>query len=85
MIVKSAGLNAMFVDSSALTEQVINDLIISAFNSAGQCCSTLRIFCIWERGVAERTLTLLLKDTMGRIPHVDDPLPNWQPRYLATH
>lgn len=48
----------MIVDSSALTEQVVNDVIISAFDSAGQRCFALRILCIQEE-VAERTLTML--------------------------
>jgi RHH-type proline utilization regulon transcriptional repressor/proline dehydrogenase/delta 1-pyrroline-5-carboxylate dehydrogenase len=42
-IAETGGMNAMFVDTTALREQVINDMIISAFGSAGQRCSALRI------------------------------------------
>ncbi|MDR3509568.1 MAG: bifunctional proline dehydrogenase/L-glutamate gamma-semialdehyde dehydrogenase PutA, partial [Caulobacteraceae bacterium] len=42
-IAETGGLNAMFVDTTALREQVIDDVITSAFGSAGQRCSALRI------------------------------------------
>ena len=42
-IAETGGLNAMFVDTTALKEQVIDDVIASAFGSAGQRCSALRI------------------------------------------
>jgi RHH-type proline utilization regulon transcriptional repressor/proline dehydrogenase/delta 1-pyrroline-5-carboxylate dehydrogenase len=42
-IAETGGLNAMFVDTSALREQVIDDVILSAFGSAGQRCSALRL------------------------------------------
>ena len=42
-IAETGGLNAMFVDSTALREQVIDDAILSAFGSAGQRCSALRL------------------------------------------
>lgn len=58
LIAETGGLNAMIVDSSALTEQVINDVIVSAFDSAGQRCSALRLLCIQE-DVADRTLHML--------------------------
>lgn len=58
LIAETGGLNAMIVDSSALTEQVVTDIIASAFDSAGQRCSALRILCIQE-DVAERTLQML--------------------------
>ncbi len=43
LIAETGGLNAMFVDTTALREQVIDDMIISAFGSAGQRCSALRL------------------------------------------
>ena len=43
----------MIVDSSALAEQVVGDVIASAFDSAGQRCSALRILCLQE-DVADR-------------------------------
>ena len=58
LIAETGGLNAMVVDSSALTEQVVTDIIASAFDSAGQRCSALRLLCLQEE-VAERTLTML--------------------------
>ncbi|MBE7198002.1 MAG: L-glutamate gamma-semialdehyde dehydrogenase, partial [Parafilimonas terrae] len=58
LIAETGGQNAMIVDSSALPEQVVADVIASAFDSAGQRCSALRILCIQE-DIAERTLALL--------------------------
>ena len=43
LIAETGGLNGMFVDTSALREQVIDDVIVSAFGSAGQRCSALRL------------------------------------------
>jgi RHH-type proline utilization regulon transcriptional repressor/proline dehydrogenase/delta 1-pyrroline-5-carboxylate dehydrogenase len=48
LIAETGGLNAMVVDSSALLEQVVDDVLVSAFNSAGQRCSALRIIFIQE-------------------------------------
>ena len=45
-IAETGGLNVMIVDSTALPEQVVRDIIISAFQSAGQRCSALRVLCI---------------------------------------
>ena len=45
-IAETGGLNAMFVDTTALREQVIDDVIASAFGSAGQRCSALRILFV---------------------------------------
>ncbi len=58
LIAETGGLNVMIVDSSALTEQVVTDVMTSAFDSAGQRCSALRILCVQEE-VAERTLSML--------------------------
>jgi RHH-type transcriptional regulator, proline utilization regulon repressor / proline dehydrogenase / delta 1-pyrroline-5-carboxylate dehydrogenase len=57
-VAETGGQNAMIVDSSALAEQVVADVIASAFDSAGQRCSALRILCLQE-DVADRTLTML--------------------------
>jgi len=48
LIAETGGLNAMIVDSTALPEQVVRDVIISAFQSAGQRCSALRLLCLQE-------------------------------------
>ncbi|ARS27088.1 trifunctional transcriptional regulator/proline dehydrogenase/L-glutamate gamma-semialdehyde dehydrogenase [Sphingomonas sp. KC8] len=58
LIAETGGMNALIVDSSALAEQVVGDVIASAFDSAGQRCSALRILCIQE-DVADRTLEML--------------------------
>jgi RHH-type proline utilization regulon transcriptional repressor/proline dehydrogenase/delta 1-pyrroline-5-carboxylate dehydrogenase len=57
-IAETGGLNAMIADSSALPEQVVNDVIASAFNSAGQRCSALRILCV-QKDIAPRIMSLL--------------------------
>src|SRR3546814_1808611 len=58
LIAETGGQNAMIVDSSALAEQVVADVIASAFDSAGQRCSALRLLCLQD-DIAERTLTML--------------------------
>ncbi|MCK6426548.1 MAG: trifunctional transcriptional regulator/proline dehydrogenase/L-glutamate gamma-semialdehyde dehydrogenase [Burkholderiaceae bacterium] len=58
LIAETGGLNAMIVDASALPEQVVADVLASAFDSAGQRCSALRLLCLQEE-VAERILTML--------------------------
>ncbi|ELV7528187.1 trifunctional transcriptional regulator/proline dehydrogenase/L-glutamate gamma-semialdehyde dehydrogenase [Edwardsiella ictaluri] len=58
LIAETGGLNAMIVDSSALTEQVVTDVVTSAFDSAGQRCSALRLLCLQEE-IADHTLTML--------------------------
>ncbi|WP_336743031.1 trifunctional transcriptional regulator/proline dehydrogenase/L-glutamate gamma-semialdehyde dehydrogenase [Aureimonas altamirensis] len=58
LIAETGGQNAMIVDSSALTEQVVGDVVASAFDSAGQRCSALRILCVQEEA-ADRTLAML--------------------------
>jgi RHH-type proline utilization regulon transcriptional repressor/proline dehydrogenase/delta 1-pyrroline-5-carboxylate dehydrogenase len=58
LIAETGGQNAMIVDSSALPEQVIGDVLISAFNSAGQRCSALRVLFVQEE-IADRIIALL--------------------------
>lgn len=58
LIAETGGQNAMIVDSSALAEQVVADVIQSAYDSAGQRCSALRVLCLQE-DVADRTLEML--------------------------
>ncbi len=58
LIAETGGQNAMFVDSSALPEQVVLDSVYSAFNSAGQRCSALRLLCLQE-DIADRVIELL--------------------------
>jgi RHH-type transcriptional regulator, proline utilization regulon repressor / proline dehydrogenase / delta 1-pyrroline-5-carboxylate dehydrogenase len=58
LIAETGGINAMIVDSSALAEQVVRDAAQSAFNSAGQRCSALRLLCLQE-DTADDVLRLL--------------------------
>jgi len=57
-IAETGGQNAMVVDSSALPEQAVSDILSSAFDSAGQRCSALRILLVQEEA-ADRLLTML--------------------------
>ena len=70
LIAETGGLNAMIVDSSALAEQVVGDAITSAFDSAGQRCSALRLLCLQE-DIADRVL-IMLKGAMQELS-VGDP------------
>lgn len=58
LIAETGGLNAMIVDSSALAEQVVADVLASAFDSAGQRCSALRLLCV-QQDCADHVLTML--------------------------
>ena len=58
LIAETGGQNAMIVDSSALMEQVARDALSSAFNSAGQRCSALRVLFAQEE-IADRLITML--------------------------
>ena len=59
LIAETGGINAMIVDATALPEQVTDDVITSAFRSAGQRCSALRLLCLQE-DVADRMLDMLI-------------------------
>ena len=65
LIAETGGQNAMIVDSSALTEQAVIDAVSSAFDSAGQRCSALRILCVQEDN-AEHLINML-KGTMQQL------------------
>jgi len=58
LIAETGGVNTMIVDSTALPEQVTRDVIASAFQSAGQRCSALRLLCVQE-DVADGLLTMI--------------------------
>ena len=58
LIAETGGQNAMIVDSSALPEQVVKDALYSAFYSAGQRCSALRVLLLQEE-IADKTIHLL--------------------------
>lgn len=58
LIAETGGINAMIVDSSALPEHVVQDVLTSAFQSAGQRCSALRMLCLQEE-IADPVLSML--------------------------
>ncbi|RQW25500.1 trifunctional transcriptional regulator/proline dehydrogenase/L-glutamate gamma-semialdehyde dehydrogenase [Rhodobacteraceae bacterium CH30] len=58
LIAETGGQNAMIVDSSALPEQVVSDVLNSAFDSAGQRCSALRVLYL-QRDIADKVITML--------------------------
>ena len=70
LIAETGGLNAMIVDSTALPEQAVRDVLTSAFQSAGQRCSALRILYVQE-DVAEKIL-VMLSDAMDTLS-IGDP------------
>ncbi|HZC55002.1 MAG TPA: bifunctional proline dehydrogenase/L-glutamate gamma-semialdehyde dehydrogenase PutA [Xanthobacteraceae bacterium] len=76
LIAETGGINAMIVDATALPEQVSDDAVTSAFRSAGQRCSALRLLCLQD-DVAERMLEIVIG--AARELKVGDP------RRIATH
>ncbi|MEZ8278699.1 bifunctional proline dehydrogenase/L-glutamate gamma-semialdehyde dehydrogenase PutA [Vibrio splendidus] len=71
-IAETGGQNAMIVDSTALPEQVVRDVIRSAFASAGQRCSALRVLYIQE-DIADRVVALIhgaMDELSVGIPHL---------------
>lgn len=70
LIAETGGQNAMIVDSTALPEQVVTDVLQSAFNSAGQRCSALRVLYVQEE-VADKIITML-RGAMAEL-QVGDP------------
>ncbi|MEM6943824.1 MAG: bifunctional proline dehydrogenase/L-glutamate gamma-semialdehyde dehydrogenase PutA, partial [Pseudomonadota bacterium] len=73
LIAETGGLNAMLVDSTALTEQAVRDIVISSFQSAGQRCSALRMLYVQEE--ARERLVDMLYGAMDALV-VGDP---WDP------
>lgn len=65
LIAETGGINAMIVDSSALPEQVVRDILISAFQSAGQRCSALRLLLV-QNDIAD-TITEMLVGAMAEL------------------
>lgn len=70
LIAETGGINAMIVDSTALPEQVVDDVISSAYGSAGQRCSALRLLCL-QHDCAPKIIEMLCGaiDTL----HIGDP------------
>ncbi len=65
LIAETGGQNALVADSSALAEQVVQDAVMSAFDSAGQRCSALRVLCLQD-DIADKTIAML-KGAMQRL------------------
>jgi RHH-type proline utilization regulon transcriptional repressor/proline dehydrogenase/delta 1-pyrroline-5-carboxylate dehydrogenase len=76
LIAETGGINAMIVDATALPEQVADDVVTSAFRSAGQRCSALRLLFVQD-DVAERMIEMI--SGAARELHIGDP------RDPATH
>jgi len=70
LIAETGGLNAMIVDSTALTEQAVRDILLSSFQSAGQRCSALRMLYVQEE--ARDRLLEMLKGAMDALV-IGDP------------
>ncbi|MDW5416061.1 trifunctional transcriptional regulator/proline dehydrogenase/L-glutamate gamma-semialdehyde dehydrogenase [Iodobacter sp. CM08] len=70
LIAETGGQNCMIVDSSALAEQVVGDVLMSAFDSAGQRCSALRVLCLQEE--AADHILHMLKGAMQEL-HIGNP------------
>ncbi|MDF7673391.1 bifunctional proline dehydrogenase/L-glutamate gamma-semialdehyde dehydrogenase PutA [Acetobacteraceae bacterium ESL0709] len=64
-VAETGGLNAMIVDSTALPEQAIVDIVNSAFDSAGQRCSALRLLCVQDEAMPR--ILPLLKGAMAEL------------------
>ena len=73
LIAETGGINAMIVDSTALTEQVVRDVLASAFQSAGQRCSALRVLYVQEE--ARARVVEMLAGAMDALA-IGDP---WDP------
>ncbi len=76
LIAETGGINAMLVDGTALNEQVCDDVVMSAFRSAGQRCSALRLLCVQE-DMAD-SLLAMIKGAVETL-HMGDP------ERLSTH
>jgi RHH-type proline utilization regulon transcriptional repressor/proline dehydrogenase/delta 1-pyrroline-5-carboxylate dehydrogenase len=72
LIAETGGLNAMIADTTALTEQVVRDVLISSFQSAGQRCSALRMLYVQEE--AEDRLMQMLCGALETL-NIGDPWP----------
>jgi len=59
LIAETGGINAMIVDSTALAEQVVDDVVVSAFRSAGQRCSALRLLIVQD-DIADGVIRMLV-------------------------
>ena len=71
LIAETGGMNAMIMDSSALAEQAVRDVVASAFDSAGQRCSAARILFVQD-DVAPRVIDML-KGAMEEL-RIGDPM-----------
>ena len=95
LIAETGGQNVMLVDSTALPEQVVDDVIVSAFQSAGQRCSALRVLYVQEeiadeimRMLAGAMRTLVIGEPLDRAtdigPVIDEQARGMLERHVAT-
>ena len=96
LIAETGGINAMIVDATALPEQVTDDVVTSAFRSAGQRCSALRLLCVQE-DVADRIIEMIAgaagelcvgdpRDPATHVgPVIDEDAKTRLDRWLAGH
>ncbi|MCC2097943.1 MAG: bifunctional proline dehydrogenase/L-glutamate gamma-semialdehyde dehydrogenase PutA, partial [Hyphomicrobiales bacterium] len=76
LIAETGGINAMIVDATALPEQITDDVLVSAFRSAGQRCSALRLLCV-QADIADHVIAMIAG--AARELRIGDP------REIATH
>jgi RHH-type proline utilization regulon transcriptional repressor/proline dehydrogenase/delta 1-pyrroline-5-carboxylate dehydrogenase len=92
LIAETGGINAMIVDATALPEQVVDDAVMSAFRSAGQRCSALRLLLVQE-DVADRVIAMLagaaaelkLGDPRDPATHIGPAIDKEAQERLAAH
>ena len=80
-IAETGGINAMLVDSSALPEQVTDAVIQSAFKSAGQRCSALRLLCVHE-AIADRVIAMITGAALELVCGASEELSTDVPRVI---
>jgi RHH-type proline utilization regulon transcriptional repressor/proline dehydrogenase/delta 1-pyrroline-5-carboxylate dehydrogenase len=92
LIAETGGINAMIVDATALPEQVVDDAVMSAFRSAGQRCSALRLMAVQD-DVADRIIAMLagaaaelkLGDPADPATHIGPAIDAEAQQRLAAH
>jgi RHH-type transcriptional regulator, proline utilization regulon repressor / proline dehydrogenase / delta 1-pyrroline-5-carboxylate dehydrogenase len=92
LIAETGGLNAMIVDATALPEQVADDVVMSAFRSAGQRCSALRLLFL-QNDVADRMMDMIegaasalkIGDPMDPSTDIGPVIDHTQKEMLETH
>jgi RHH-type transcriptional regulator, proline utilization regulon repressor / proline dehydrogenase / delta 1-pyrroline-5-carboxylate dehydrogenase len=92
LIAETGGINAMLVDSTALPEQVTDDVLASAFRSAGQRCSALRLLCVQD-DIADHVIGMIagavrelkIGDPRDSSVHIGPVIDREAQAHLAAH